>query len=302
MKKILLISLFSIFSVGMWSQSNIRLNNYWDNLYSINPASINNQYTAMVTIADRKQWSGFEGAPNSVFASASAYIEHYATQVGVKLVRDKIGYTSTSNLGLTYAYAVTLDTEWKLNLGLSGNIHSLSYDLDQINLASTDDPKVYRVLQNANDFNTDIGFEFVSKSLLIGGSSQNFISLFAPEKNRTYPYTNFLYTMYRNLSDNMLDFGFGANAIQNRNLYQMELNTTAYLKNYEMEDLFKFGLFYRTKNEMGAILGANLGNSLYVSYSYDFNLGGISHSSLGTHELMLILKLGKIDNCRCLKR
>lgn len=299
MRKLTYILLLILIGTNASAQSNIRINDYWDNLYSINPAAINNQYGAIISIADRQQWAGVEGAPNTVFASASTFIEKLHTQLGAKVYKDKIGYTSTTNVGLSYAYAVTLDASWTLNLGLSGNLHSLSYDASRIKLETSDDPMAYQILQNSNEFNAETGIELVSKPWRFGASCQNLFSLFSGSKNKQFPYSNFLYARYRNYNTSLFDHSYSVCGIQTGNLYQGEFMASAYLKNYEQEDLFQFSLFYRTMNEMGTILGVNLGKTMSLSYSFDFNVSGISRGSVGTHELMLTLKLNKIEFCRC---
>ncbi|MDP4269622.1 MAG: PorP/SprF family type IX secretion system membrane protein [Bacteroidota bacterium] len=299
MKRILYIILLNIVTVGALAQSNIRLNNYWENLYSINPAAIDNQYRVLVSLGDRKQWIGFPGAPNTIYASATTYVEQFNTQLGVRLFRDNIGYTSTTHAALSYAYAVKLDDIWTLNMGLAGNLHSLSYDVDKINTGSIPDTKVYQILQNTNDYSAEVGAELVSTQWRFGASGQNLFSIFSKEKAKQYPYTTFLYGKYRTRNGTLLDTGAGISGIQTGNLYQVEVNATGFLKNYDQEDLMHFGIFYRTMREMGAIFGINLGSSLYLSYSCDFNISGIARSSAGTHELILVLKLNKIINCRC---
>ena len=96
----------NIVIISMIAQSNIRLNNYWDNTYFINPAAINDIGIAEFNMAARKQWVGFPGSPSTFFATATTYVESLHTQFGMKLVQDKIGYTSSTDVALTYAYSL----------------------------------------------------------------------------------------------------------------------------------------------------------------------------------------------------
>jgi hypothetical protein len=63
--------------------------------------------------------------------------------------------------------------------------------------------------------------------------------------------------------------------------------------NDEDRDAFQVSLLYRTRNEMGAILGMNLNSQFHISYSYDFNVSGIARYSTGSHELMLVYRMDK---------
>jgi len=67
MKRILVILTYLFLSIVGFSQSNIRLNDYWENTYYINPASIYSLYQYTASAGARMQWIGFAGAPNTGF-------------------------------------------------------------------------------------------------------------------------------------------------------------------------------------------------------------------------------------------
>lgn len=274
------------------AQSNVRLNNYWDNTYYVNPSSINDQYKAVFSVAARKQWLGFPGAPTTFFATATTYLNKINTQYGLKVYSDQIGYNTITNASLSYAYSINLDKDWQLNLGLSGSFQCLSYDRSQVSTMTNDDPALYENLLQENNYNCDVGAELIGNSWKIGVSGQNLFSLFF-EENKLQENANYAYAMYHKRTKNPVGVQFGLCAIQNNKVLQMEGNITTYFKLNDEPDALQIGVFYRTRNEMGVIFGCNLNESLHLSYSYDFNVSGISRYSVGTHELMLIYKLNK---------
>jgi len=279
------------------SQSNVRLNNFWDNLYSINPAYITNKYLGSIDMATRRQWFGFEGAPTTNIITGTLVIDKLNTQFGVKAYEDKIGYTHSSSVSLSYAYAVNLNEDWRLHLGVGASFQSLWYDIDKIKADALSDPALYEKLVRSNHYNADMGAEIASRSLRIGISGQNIFSMFR-NNNQDIASSNFIYATYRNFSEeSQIDLGGGIYGVKTMSLYQMGLSGTAYFKDQSMEDLFQVGVFYRTPNEMGLIAGLNISKNLFLSYSYDFNVSGISRSSAGSHELMLILHLNKREEC-----
>jgi len=296
MKKAALLILFCIVSLMTNAQSNIRVNNYWENTYYINPASINDMYMYVLSATARKQWFSFPGAPNTLFATGTLYLDRMNTQFGIKAVTDKIGYTSTSNIALSYAYALTVHRNWRLYLGMAVSFQSLSYDMAEANLNAIYDPAVYEHLSRLNNYNADVGVELVINSLKIGASGQNIFSAFTSENGQQVN-VNFIYAMYRDQSRKFFNLGYGVCGIQNGKLFQLEFNATSYFKLSNESDLFQAGVFYRTRSELGAILGVNLSPAIQMYYSYDFNVSGISRSSIGTHELMLVLKLNKYSDC-----
>ena len=281
----------------MIAQSNIRLNNYWDKTYFINPASINDLSLAEFNMAVRKQWVGFPGAPSTLFATATTYLEDLHTQFGLKVVQDKIGYTNTTAIDLSYAYSMQLQSDWQLHLGLAVCYQNLSYDMSSVIFPTADDPTVYERLLNENNFNSHLGAELTNHFWKFGASSQNIFSLFS-NINKQFPNINTLYGMYRQNSHDYVNMGYGVSGIQYGNLYQMEFNLTSYFRITPKTDAFQVGLFYRTWNEMGAIFGIDLTKAFHLSYSYDFNVGGISRSSVGTQEVILTYKLPKEWKCK----
>jgi type IX secretion system PorP/SprF family membrane protein len=296
MKKALFLILLCTIYLSVMAQSNIRLNHYWENPYYITPASINNQYIAIFSMASRKQWVNFEGAPVTLLATATTYIEDWHTQLGLKIFEDKIGYTSTTNASLSFAYAVTLNDTWRLHLGIAGSYQNLSFDISQIVLTTPEDIEAYRNLTPEKDFNSDFGVELASKSFRFGAASQNIVSLF-DKKNKQQVNTNFLYAAYRSYTEDPIDFGIGTCGIQYSNMFQMECYASAYFKAGQTYDKFQIGAFYRTPSEMGIILGINFSKSLSLSYSYDYNTSAVKRSSIGTHELMLTYRINKGVEC-----
>lgn len=279
------------------AQSNIRMTNFWDNLYSINPAYVNNKYRSIIDLATRKQWVGFPGAPTTYMFTGTLMLDNLNTQFGIKAFEDIIGYTYTSSFSLSYAYAVNLNEDWRLHLGIAGSYQSLWYDMDKIRVEYPTDPLVYEKLSRSNHYNADMGMEVASRFLRVGIASQNLFSMFR-NNSQDMVNTNYLYGIYRNFNEeSRIEFGGGALGIQTKNLYQMELNFTTYFKDIEQNDLFQAGIYYRTPNEMGVIAGINITKSMYLSYGYDFNVSGISRSSSGTHELMLIIRINKDEEC-----
>jgi len=302
MKKLLFAVIFSIMSLLMVAQSNIRLNNYWGNGHYINPAFIYDKYEAVFSMAARKQWIGVNGAPMTFFAAGSTYIENLNTQLGLTAIQDKIGYTSVTNLGLTYAYAIKLEHDWQFHFGVGMTYQSLSYDISKVDLSTGYDPLAYQSLLSEDNFNSDLGVEVSNKSFRIGASSQNIFSVFSNDR-KYQTNTNFLYTRFRQPVSSGLDLGFGVCGIQYSNMYQAEFNLTSYFKVpqrtglSESPDLFDVGLFYRTKSEIGVILGFDISDAIHLSYSYDYNISGINRSSIGTNELMITYNLSRRPVC-----
>jgi len=300
----LFIILFCVLQFSaIMSQSNIRLNNYWGNMHAITPAWMYDEYLAVFNMAVKKQWVGIEGAPTTLFASGSTYLEDYHTQLGFSLIQDKVGYTSFTNFNLSYAYALQLNYDWELHMGIGGNYQLISFDISKVvTVDGNADPVLNEKLRNTSQFDADLGLELSSQNVKLGFASQNVVDVFTTQ-SRIQTNTNFLYGRYREYNDDIVNWGVGACGIQYANIYQAEFNVTTYFKskwNYgltDKPDLFDVGLFYRTGSQAGLVLGFNVGDNMHVSYSYDYHFGSLSRGSYGTNEIMLTFNLQRQPQC-----
>ena len=121
MKNQCIVAVVILFStVSLSAQSNIRLNNFWENTHYINPASTNEEYIGELSMAARQQMAFYgSGAPGTFFGSATLVSERTRTQWGMNIFQDKIGYTQTHDFNLSYTYTIYLAHYWHLHLILS---------------------------------------------------------------------------------------------------------------------------------------------------------------------------------------
>lgn len=300
-RKIILLSLLGLSTLAV-AQSNIRLSNYWGNMYFLTPATIFDKYAAVFSVAAKKQWVGIEGSPATLFASGTTFIEKTNTQLGFNFIQDKVGYTSVSNLQLSYGFSLQLDYIWQLHLGIGGNYQYINYDPSQMSLENDNDAFAYAQLNSQYALDADLGIEFATKSFKAGIVSQNLFDAFSPNQ-RLQTNTNLLYFRYREMNQSPVNIGAGVCAIQIGNIYQLEFNTSAYFKfeqktgyGYEPQ-ILDVGLFYRTASEVGLNFGFNISKQLHVSYSYDYHFGSLRLGSFGTNEIMLTYHIP--TKCKC---
>jgi len=252
--------------------------------------------------AVRQQWLLFQGAPiTGFFTAVGMFNTKKNTQIGhigLTIFSDKIGYTSLLNISPSYSYSVRLNKSLLMNMGIAYKVQSFSYDMTKSTLGTADDPAIYSNETKWRNQNADMGVEFVGRSILIGASSQNLFSLFNQD-NSSQSNSNFLYVMKKYKLDNSFYLQSGICAIQNKELSQLELNVSTFFNTNNHPDLIQFGIIYRTRNEIGVLFGMDLGNSVRLAYDYDYNFSGIRYSSIGSHEIMLTWKFGKLPDCKC---
>jgi len=296
-RTIILYFLFLFLIPDGQSQSHVRLNNFWNNGFSINPAAINDSYRNSITVATRKQWLNFPGAPTAIYAAGTMYLEDYYTQLGLKVLTERKGYTQATDINLAYAYALSLSNDFVINMGISGSYQNFAYDRNMISFADDENnASIYENLLFKNSFNANLGAELVYKAFKLGYSTQNIFSVFKTEDILNYN-TNMLYLFYKQQSVNTVNFGIGASAFQYSDFFQVELNGTVFYKRDAESNELQLGIFYRTPLEMGAIAGIDFGK-LKVSYSFDYNLGQVINHSYGTHEIMFTYNFKPSRHCK----
>jgi hypothetical protein len=79
-------------------------------------------------------------------------------------------------------------------------------------------------------------------------------------------------------------FGYGGPAV-------IDLNVVSTIKN-----LIDVGLTYQWKGNVGAILGINIQDKLFVGYSYSYPVNNMNRVSIQSHEIALRLKFNKKIN------
>jgi len=280
-----------------YSQSHIRLNNFWNNGFSLNPAAINDSYRNSITVATRKQWLNFPGAPTDIYAAGTMYLEDYYTQLGLKVLTERKGFTQATDINLAYAYALSLSNDLVINMGASGSYQNFAYDR---NMISTFDDEynalIYENLLFKNSFNASLGIEIAYNALKLGYCNQNVFSIFKSDNQLNFN-TNLLYLFYKQQSVNPVNVGLGASAFQYVDFFQVELNGSVFYKRDAESNELQLGIFYRTPLELGVIAGIDFGK-LKISYSFNYNMGQVINHSLGTHEIMFTYNFKPSRHCK----
>ena len=298
MKKIFILILFITVYSAAFAQSDVRLNNFWWKTSIVNPAYMSKDYLAEFDMAYRNQWTAFPGAPRTIYVSGGYYIDDLHTKIGLRALQDKIGYTSSTSVDLIYSYATLLNYEWRMTMGIAFSYQNQSYDISKIDAVTPSDPAIANLLVNQSRLNADVGFEFTNDIWLVGVVGRNLASIFRDENTR-FNNVNMAYGIYKQSVNTNIDFTYGISGFQTKNILQAELNFTSYFKVMPGQKAFQLGALYRTWNEAGVMFGIDLGDNLRLFYNYDFNVGGISRASTGSHEIMISYSLEKIYKCNC---
>lgn len=313
---ILCISFSFTISKPLFGQSVPETAFYWENPYYINPASINFDYMGYFTFSGRKQWLGIKGAPATYFATGAIYLEDYQMQSGVKILIDKIGYVSTLDLSLSYAYSMRLHWKGSLNLGIAGAYQAQTIDRDKVSIDNGNDPILTdKRLKGLKKWNSHLGIEYsYDRRLKVGLACQNLFSLKSRENN-IWNNTNYFYARYRTRSlgrafdagryrtrsiPRSYDTEAGICVRQTENDLQIDGMLSLYINRDTQEEKFQFSLFGRSIGEIGLLAGLKLISDIKFLCTYDYNFNALQGYSNGSFEIMVSIPIHRNKNAGCI--
>lgn len=296
MKIKFIIILAIVSSTNILAQSDVRLNSYMFRSSITNPAYMSLNNILEFDLLFKNQWTLFPGAPVSLFFNGAYYLDDLKSKVGIRITQDEIGYTSSTDVDFIYSYGTEINYNSSLHLGFALSYQNQSYDREKIFSNNMYDPAIYNLVSNQSKPNADIGIIFTNRNWTFGYNGLNLFSLVREEKFR-FNNTNILYTAYLHEIDRYLEFRYGINMIQTKNIFQTDIHILSIIKSFDNR-LVEIGGFVRSKYEVGFIFGIDLSPSWHIYYNYDYNFSSINTRSIGSHEIMLSYAIRKSYKCR----
>jgi len=281
-------------TIIVFGQVNPQLINFWDNTYLINSASVTPKYMSEFIVSNRSQWVGVQGAPKTMMFTGSYCNTDFTSQIGAKIVSDKIGYSDITAASLIYSYYIDFAFS-RLSFGLTGNYTNFNFDPTKITSFETSDPYLNFAYEVKNKINSDVGIEYTARTSKIGLSAVNLFDLFS-NKNNFNQNINYLYYVYRSQNDALFNLGYGLALINNRFNTQLEFNINSYIR-YDLDELpIQLGVTIRTWNQYAFNGGLYLGENIKILYTFELNRSDFGQQTNGTHELMLRYRINRARN------
>ncbi len=261
---------------------------YMFNGLAINPAYAGSQDLLTLTGNIREQWVGIKGAPSTQTISVHSPILHDQFGLGLILINDRVGVTSTQDLSLNYSYKLMLP-KYSIAFGLKLGFNSLIFRFDQLAFIEEQDAN----FQNNNRVFLPlfgIGAYLKSTAYYVGLSVPHLYTFV----HKNYENSNinlnklilltggYIFTLNDDLKIKpsflaKADFG---------SVFEMDLNANIYYK-----DDYCFGISYKSLNSLAFIFEIGLNKSYYLGYSYDLVTTRLLKHQAGTHEISLNIYL-----------
>lgn len=287
MKLKLIFSLAIVFcSAALYAQQDPQYSQYNYNLSTINPGYVINQKGYINTgLLYRQQWTGIEGAPETVNAFINLPVND-KIELSFNYVKDEIGSPIKEKSDLfnaDFAYIINLTKKAKLSFGLKTGINSFRRSSLGSNVATNP-----AFSENISETSLTVGagvFLFTSK--FYGGlSTINLISNKIEINNiavtesvpQIYGIAGYVFDITNNFKLRP------STVIKHTNGAPITLDASL---NALFYDKFELGASYRYDTAFAALVGFNITQNLKIGYAYDLSLSALENFNDGGHEILL---------------
>jgi type IX secretion system PorP/SprF family membrane protein len=259
-----------------------------------NPAAAGNTPCLDMRMGVRSQWTGFEGAPMSSFASLSGRLGQgttFAHGMGGYVLTDAIGPWSNTRFSMAYSTKVRLTNGARLSAGLAAGMAQYRLDIGSLQFpeySATDDPALFGSSTTQTVFPTmDFGLWYEDDLNFAALSLQNVMS--APLTDlagQTESGRIFVLTGGRFIK---LDRRFAFRPAAQMRLASGLPASIDFQGTFSMDDRISMGLGYRTGSALVGVMNVRLFESMTVGYAYDFGVSALNVASRSSHEIVISL-------------
>lgn len=302
-KKLLFLSLgLTTFGANVFGQQDMALTHFIFNKMNFNPGATAIDEGICGTLIYRNQWDKVNGAPNSFILNVEGDITRWLPiKAGITAYHDEIGFTRQSNAALNVAYPLTL-SPGTLQIGVGLGMQNIGMDPTWVPPSTINDPSLPTAF-GSTQFDMNFGIYFKGLAGYYAGISSTHLTApsFEADGSQVAGSPNPIYDAARHYYI-MGGYKYGLSSgddIDGNVLVETDMIKTSASINarYLWQNKAYGGLTYRTSDEVGVMLGADIMKMMnnwtkaaprfIIGYSYDFTINKLSSISTGSHEIML---------------
>lgn len=245
----------------------------------LNPAYAGSGPCASIGLRYRNQWTGFNGAPVTFSGIGDTRIASERLGIGFTFNYDKIGIERIVTPDLNISYHLPVNEKGKLALGFKGGASFISADFNSLTGVNMADP-LYTAGSKLTIPFVGIGMLYYTDMSYVGLSVPRLVSFENPaSRTKISKQHYYLYGGHRFVFDNGLDL---RPALLARYEPQAPLQFD-FAADLWYENFIGFGVSYRTGDAVDFMLKGKI-QKIYLGYSYDMTVSGLSNFNNGTHE------------------
>jgi len=292
-KKYFIVLAVILVSIEIKAQQIPTLSQFMENNYMVNPAVAGTKAYSPLVFNYKRWWSGMDDAP-AMQSISSHFQAGDNIGLGGKLFNYSTGPLSKMGIEATYAYHLKLGSNGaKLSLGLSAQLYQVYLNKSLLKLEETDDNAVLYGSEKLISPDAAFGIYYYNEHYYAGVAAYQLFNrkvdmmtdniLENRQVRHYFLNAGYIYDINNNYS---LEPSVLAKFIES-GISQAELNLKGVYK-----QSFWLGLGYRTGDAL--IINAGIRKDRFVfGYAYDYSLNDISKHSIGSHELLFIVKFNK---------
>lgn len=281
------------FSMSIQAQQIPTLSQFMENNYIVNPAVAGTKNFSPLVFHYKRWWSGMDDAP-AMQSISSHFQASDNAGLGGKIFNYATGPLSKMGMEATYAYQLKISSNGtKLSLGLSAQLYQVYLNKSLLKLEEQDDNAILFGSEKLITPDAAFGAYFYNQKFYVGIAAYQLFNrkvdmmtdnILENRQVRHYFLTagytydiNNNYCIEPSLLGKFIESGIN----------QAELNIKGIYK-----QSFWVGLGYRTEDAL--IVNAGIRKDRFVfGYAYDYSLNEIQKHSIGSHELLFIVKFNR---------
>ncbi|MEG1581193.1 MAG: type IX secretion system membrane protein PorP/SprF [Bacteroidaceae bacterium] len=265
---------------------------YWMLKPQFNPATAGHQPVLNITAAYSAQLSGFENAPQTMYAGVDLpmFFINAKHGMGVQFLNDEIGLFSHKRFSLQYAYHFRL---WggTMSLGLQGDMLSETFDGSKLDVEDSNDPAFSSSSVSGSKIDAAFGLYYARPSWYAGLSAQHLTAptILLGETNQLKIDPTFYFTAGYNIKLRSTFLTIHPSVLAKYDGAVYRVDVTGRLQ-YEHENQMLYGgASYSPTTSVTLFVGGKF-QGVNLSYSYEAYTSALGIKS-GNHELTVMYQV-----------
>ncbi len=289
MKSVLYLILFVGTVLQLNGQQAIQFTQYFVDQATYNPGYVGSDPGVSATLFARQQWTGIEGAPQTISLSVHYPSPRLKAGLGFSYYNDQIGNFSYNIVQGAIAKKYRWGVKY-LNAAISPAVYLLSVQDNWVAVDGVDvDPSIQAISGSGFTADVNVGFLFKTPKTLLGLAVNNVIGQRIKRLGfdlTRYAFLSGQYAIEKSGSDLSFVPGFLLKSdLSNFKAAQVDVNLRA-----EIKETLILGVNYRMNDSFSPIIGLQRflpTGKLRVGYGYDYTISSQQNFTSGSHEIVV---------------
>jgi len=290
-RNISLVFTISLLLLGgsVFAQQDPQYTQYMYNMNVVNPAYAGSKESLSLTGLYRKQWSGFEGAPETFTLAVHSPVGE-KVGLGLSAIKDELGPVKETNVYADFSYTLDLSASLKLALGVKAGVTFHDVGLTGLELIHSGDPFFSENIDNTYP-NVGAGAFLYADNFYVGLSAPNLIkSVHLDENGLKYGSEELHYFATAGYIFDINDNFKLKPSVMVKSSFDAPVSFDANL-NALFFERFEIGGSYRLDDSFSGVVGFQISPMLRVGYAYDHITSDLSAITSASHEVILTIDL-----------